>query len=193
MTIVEFTEVLLLAVALSMDAFAVSMCKGLAMKKATYRQGLVCGVWFGGFQAIMPIGGFFLGTWFAGAIEAFDHWIAFGLLALIGANMLKEALSKGCDCEEHTDDMGFKTMFVMAVATSIDAMAAGISMAMDKVNIWLAATLIGVITCGLCTVGVKIGNAVGCKYEKKAQLAGGIVLILLGVKILLEHLGLLPW
>lgn len=193
MSIFEFTEVLLLAVALSMDAFAVSMCKGLAMKKATYRQGLVCGLWFGGFQALMPIGGFFLGTWFAGAIEAFDHWVAFGLLAVIGANMLKEAFSKGCDCEEHTDDMSVKTMFIMAVATSIDAMAAGISMAMDKVNIWLAATLIGVITCGLCTVGVKIGNAVGCKYEKKAQAAGGVVLILLGLKILLEHLGLLPW
>jgi len=193
MNLLEFSEVLLLAVALSMDAFAVSMCKGLAMKKATYRQGLVCGLWFGGFQAIMPIGGFFLGTWFAGIIEAFDHGVAFGLLALIGGNMLKEALSHGCDCEEHTDDMSVRTMFVMAVATSIDAMAAGISMAVGKVNIWLAASLIGVITCGLCTVGVKIGNAVGCKYEKKAQLAGGIVLILLGVKILLEHLGLLPW
>ena len=193
MTFVEFTEVLLLAVALSMDAFAVSMCKGLAMKKATYRQGLICGVWFGGFQALMPIGGFFLGTLFAGVIEAFDHWVAFGLLAIIGLNMLKEAFSNGCDCEEHTNDMSAKTMFVMAVATSIDAMAAGISMAMDKVNIWVAATLIGVITCGLCTVGVKIGNAVGCKYEKKAQMVGGIVLILLGTKILLEHLHLLPW
>ncbi len=193
MTFGEFTEVLLLAVALSMDAFAVSMCKGLAMKKATYRQGLICGLWFGGFQALMPIGGFFLGICFAGVIEAFDHWVAFGLLAIIGINMLKEALSRGCDCEEHTDDMGVKTMFVMAIATSIDAMAAGISMAMDKVNIWLAASLIGVITCGLCTVGVKIGNAVGCKYEKKAQAAGGIVLILLGLKILLEHLNLLPW
>lgn len=193
MNFMEFTEVLLLAVALSMDAFAVSMCKGLAMKKATYRQGLICGVWFGGFQALMPIGGFFLGICFAGVIEAFDHWVAFFLLAIIGANMLREAFRKGCDCEEHTDDMSAKTMFVMAIATSIDAMAAGISMAMDKINIWLAATLIGLITCGLCTVGVKIGSVVGCRYEKKAQAAGGIVLILLGLKILLEHLHLLPW
>ena len=188
-----FAELFILAIGLSMDAFAVSICKGLSMKKATYRQGLICGVWFGGFQALMPIGGFFLGTLFAGVIEAFDHWVAFGLLAIIGLNMLKEAFSNGCDCEEHTNDMSAKTMFVMAVATSIDAMAAGISMAMDKVNIWVAATLIGVITCGLCTVGVKIGNAVGCKYEKKAQMAGGIVLILLGTKILLEHLHLLLW
>ena len=191
MNFIKFTEVLLLAVALSMDAFAVSMCKGLAMKKATYRHGLICGIWFGGFQALMPIGGYFLGTWCSGIIESFDHWVAFGLLAIIGGNMLKEAFSK--DCDEQTDDMSVKTMFVMAVATSIDAMAAGISMAVDQVNIWLAATLIGVITCGLCTVGVKIGNAVGCKYEKKAQMAGGIVLVLLGVKILLEHLSLLPW
>ena len=193
MTFIKFTEVLILAIALSMDAFAVSMCKGLAMKKATYKHGLICGVWFGGFQAIMPIGGFFLGTWFSGIIESFDHWVAFGLLAIIGANMLKEAFSKDCDCEELSDEMGVKTMFLMAVATSIDAMAAGISMAVDNVNIWVAATLIGVITCGLCTVGVKIGSIAGCKYEKKAQMAGGIVLVLLGLKILLEHLNLLPW
>lgn len=187
---IKFFETFLLAVALSMDAFAVSMCKGLAMKKATYKHGLICGAWFGGFQALMPIGGFFLGSWCEDAIKDFDHWIAFGLLAIIGINMLREVFSKGCDCEEHTDEMGFKTMFVMAVATSIDAMAAGISMAVDKVNIWVAAILIGVITCGLCTVGVKIGSIAGCKYEKKAQAAGGIVLILLGVKILVEHY---PW
>ena len=193
MTIAEFFEVLLLAVALSMDAFAVSMCKGLAMPKATYKHGLICGAWFGGFQGIMPIAGFFLGSLFYKAIMNFDHWIACGLLVIIGGNMLKEALSSGCDCEEQNDDMGFKTMFVMAVATSIDAMAAGISMAMDSVNIWLAASLIAVITCGLCTVGVKIGGVVGCKYEKKAQIAGGVVLILLGLKILAEHMGWLPW
>lgn len=193
MTLPEFIEVLVLAVALSMDAFAVSMCKGLAMPKATYKDGLVCGVWFGGFQGIMPIAGFFLGSLFYKAIMNFDHWIAFGLLAIIGINMLKEAFSSGCDCENHNDDLSAKTMFVMAVATSIDAMAAGISMAMDKVNIWVAASLIAVITCGLCTVGVKLGGVVGCKYEKKAQIAGGVVLILLGLKILAEHMGWLPW
>lgn len=193
MTFPEFLEVLLLAVALSMDAFAVSMCKGLAMPKATYRDGLVCGLWFGSFQALMPTAGFFLGSLFYNAIKAVDHWIAFGLLAIIGINMLREAFSSDCDCENHSADMSAKTMFVMAIATSIDAMAAGISMAMDGTNIWVAAALIGVITCGLCTVGVKIGNVVGSRYEKKAQIAGGVVLILLGLKILAEHLGWLPW
>ena len=193
MTLPEFLEVLLLAVALSMDAFAVSMCKGLAMPKAKYRDGLVCGLWFGSFQALMPMAGFFLGSLFYKAIEMFDHWIAFGLLAIIGINMLREALSCECDCENHSADLSAKTMFVMAIATSIDAMAAGISMAMDGTNIWVAAALIGVITCVLCTVGVKIGNVVGSRYEKKAQIAGGVVLILLGLKILCEHLGWLPW
>lgn len=193
MSIPEFLEVLLLAVALSMDAFAVSMCKGLAMPKATYKHGLICGAWFGGFQGLMPVAGFFLGRMFYEAIERFDHWVAFILLAIIGGNMLKEAFQSGCGCEDHNDDMSFKTMFVMAVATSIDAMAAGISMAMDGVNIWVASALIAVITCGLCTVGVKIGGIVGCKYEKKAQIAGGVVLILLGLKILAEGMHWLWW
>lgn len=187
----EIFEAVLLAVGLSMDAFAVSVCKGLAMRKASLRQGLVCGVWFGGFQALMPTIGFFLAMLFAGAIEAVDHWVAFGLLALIGGNMLKEAFETGCDCEEHSADLGVKTMFVMAVATSIDAMAAGISLAMDGANIWLNAGLIGLITCVLSTVGVKVGAVFGSRFEKKAQLAGGIILVLLGVKILLEHLGVL--
>ena len=125
-----FGELLLLAVGLSMDAFAVSICKGLSMKKAGIKEGAVCGIWFGGFQALMPLAGFFLGTLFAEAIEAFDHWVAFGLLAVIGINMLKEAFSK-CDCcEEHDADLSVKTMFLMAVATSIDALAVGISLAM---------------------------------------------------------------
>lgn len=183
-------ELLLLAVGLSMDAFAVSICKGLAMKKATVKAELTCGVWFGGFQALMPVLGFFLGTLFAGAIEAFDHWVAFGLLALIGANMLKEAFSKE---EETADaDLSLRTMFLMAVATSIDALAVGISLAMaGGVNIWLAAAFIGVCTCLLSALGVKIGNVFGSRYEKKAQVAGGVILILLGIKILLEHLGVL--
>ena len=188
-----FVELFLLAVGLSMDAFAVSICKGLSMKKATLKAGAICGVWFGGFQAMMPLVGFFLGTMFAEAIEAFDHWVAFGLLAIIGFNMLREAFSKECDCCEDQDaDLSFKTMFVMAVATSIDAMAVGISLAMSGgVNIWLAISLIGVVTFLFSAVGVKIGNVFGSRFEKKAQFAGGAILILLGAKILLEHLGVI--
>lgn len=188
-----FGELMLLAVGLSMDAFAVSICKGLAMKKATLKAGLTCGVWFGGFQALMPVIGFFLGTLFADAIVAVDHWVAFVLLGIIGINMLKEAFSKKDEGEEEVDaDLSVKTMFIMAVATSIDALAVGISLAMaGNVNIAMAAALIGVFTCGFCTVGVKIGNVFGSKFEDKAQMAGGIILILLGTKILLEHLGIL--
>lgn len=188
-------ELLLLAVGVSMDAFAVSICKGLAMKKATLQASMTCGLWFGGFQALMPTIGFFLGTLFADAIQAIDHWVAFFLLGIIGINMLKEALEPkdGCDCcEEHNADLSAKTMFIMAVATSIDALAVGISLAMaGNVNIWLAAVLIGICTCGFSAVGVKIGNLFGAKFEKKAQLAGGLILILLGTKILLEHLGVI--
>ena len=186
-------ELLLLALGVSMDAFAVSICKGLAMKKAGLKEGLTCGIWFGGFQALMPTVGFFLGTLFAEAIEAIDHWVAFVLLGIIGFDMLKEALSKDCDCcEEHDADLSVKTMFVMAVATSIDALAVGISLAMaGNVNILLAAVLIGLFTCGMSAMGVKIGNVFGSRFEKKAQVAGGVILIGLGLKILLEHLGIL--
>ena len=186
-------ELLLLALGVSMDAFAVSICKGLAMKKAGLKEGLTCGGWFGGFQAIMPLIGFFLGTLFAEAIQAVDHWVAFILLGFIGVNMLKEAFDKDCDCcEEHNADLSVKTMFVMAVATSIDALAVGISLAMaGNVDIFTAVILIGLFTCGMSAVGVKIGNVFGSRFEKKAQLAGGLILILLGLKILLEHLGIL--
>ena len=187
-------ELLLLAVGLSMDAFAVSICKGLAMKKATLKAGLTCGIWFGGFQALMPLIGFFLGTLFADAIEAVDHWVAFVLLGLIGLNMLKEALESGCDCccEEQNADLSVKTMFVMAVATSVDALAVGISLAMaGDVNIWLSVLLIGLTTFTTSAAGVKIGSVFGGAFEKKAQLAGGVILCLLGAKILLEHLGIL--
>ena len=188
-------ELLLLAVGVSMDAFAVSICKGLAMKKATLRASMTCGLWFGGFQALMPTIGFFLGTLFAEAIQSIDHWVAFVLLGIIGVNMLKEALEKSGDCDcggEHNADLSVKTMFIMAVATSIDALAVGISLAMaGNVNIWLAALLIGICTCGFSAVGVKIGNLFGARFEKKAQLAGGLILILLGTKILLEHLGVI--
>lgn len=188
-------ELFLLAVGLSMDAFAVSVCKGLAMKKATLKAEATCGLWFGGFQALMPTIGFFLGALFADAIEAFDHWVAFALLAIIGINMLKEALEKKDESggnPEKDADLSVKTMFLMAVATSIDALAVGISLAMvGSVNIWLAAAFIGICTCLLSALGVKIGNVFGSRYEKKAELAGGVILILLGVKILLEHLGVL--
>ena len=186
-----FWELLLLAVGLSMDAFAVSICKGLSMKKAGLKEGAICGTWFGGFQALMPLIGFFLGTLFAEAIEKFDHWVAFGLLAIIGINMLREAFGKHEE-EDCSACLGFKTMFVMAIATSIDALAVGISLAMaGDVNIWLAIALIGVVTFAMCAVGVKIGSVFGSRFEKKAQAAGGIILILLGIKILLEHLGIL--
>ena len=185
-----FFELLLLAVGLSMDACAVSICKGLSMKKADLKAMSICGVWFGGFQALMPLIGFLLGSLFAEAIEAIDHWVAFVLLCIIGVNMLKEAFSK--EDEEHDADLSVKTMFVMAVATSIDALAVGISLAMaGDVNIVLAVALIGVITFIMSAMGVKIGNIFGSRFEKKAQLAGGIILVLLGTKILLEHLGIL--
>ena len=188
-------ELLLLALGVSMDACAVSICKGLAMKKATLKAGLTCGLWFGGFQALMPLIGFFLGTLFADAIQAVDHWVAFILLGIIGINMLKEAFEKqedcGC-CQDQNADLSVKTMFLMAVATSIDALAVGISLAMaGNVNIFAAVVLIGLFTCGMSTMGVKVGNVFGSRFEKKAQLAGGLILILLGLKILLEHLGVL--
>ena len=186
-------ELFLLGVGLSMDAFAVSICKGLSVKKARLQQMVTCGAWFGGFQALMPLIGFFLGALFYDAISAFDHWIAFGLLALIGANMLKEAFGKEEECEGcKGSDFSFKTMFVMAIATSIDALAVGISLAMGgNVNIWIAIAFIGLVTGLMSGLGVKIGNVFGAKFEKKAQFAGGIILILLGIKILLEHLGIL--
>jgi putative Mn2+ efflux pump MntP len=193
-----FSELMILAVGVSMDAFAVSICKGLAMKKATLKAGLTCGLWFGGFQALMPLIGFFLGTLFAEAIEAVDHWVAFILLGIIGINMLKEAFDKEeCECcSDANADMSPKTMFVMAVATSIDALAVGISLAMAGLpifsmdGIFAAVILIGLCTCAFCTAGVKIGNVFGGRFGKKAQIAGGVILILLGLRILLEHLGI---
>ena len=187
-----FAELFLLAIGVSMDAFAVSICKGLAMKKADLKGMVIVGGWFGGFQALMPLIGFFLGTLFAEAIESVDHWVAFGLLGLIGVNMLKEALGNDCDCEEQDADLSVKTMFVMAVATSIDALAVGISLAMaGGVNIWLSIALIGLTTFTTSACGVKIGSVFGGAFEKKAQIAGGVILLLLGTKILLEHLGIL--
>lgn len=185
-----FLTLMALAVGLSMDAFAVSVCKGLSMKKAGVKGMAVCGGWFGSFQALMPLIGFLLGSLFANAIVSVDHWIAFGLLALIGVNMLREAFSEGEEDKEESADLSARTMFVLAVATSIDALAVGISLAMaGNVNIWAAVLLIGCTTFLLSAIGVKVGSIFGNKFEKKAQIAGGVILILLGIKILLEHLG----
>ena len=195
-----FVSVLLMAVALSMDAFAVAVCKGLAMKKITVAKAAIVGAWFGIFQALMPLIGYFLGSSFAKFIEPVDHWIAFALLALIGANMLREAFAKKnececCDGEAHDDSLAFGKMLVMAIATSIDALAVGISFALQSfeggMNIFFAVLMIGVTTFTLSMGGVKIGNLFGAKYEKKAEITGGIILILLGIKILLEDLGVI--
>ena len=186
-----FGELFLLAIGVSMDAFAVSICKGLAVQKTRLREMATCGIWFGGFQALMPLIGFFLGALFYNAISAFDHWIAFGLLAIIGGNMLKESLEK-CDCCETTDaSFGFKTMFVMAIATSIDALAVGVTFAFLNVLIVPAISIIGCTTFVLSLVGVVVGNYFGARYKARAELTGGIILVVLGAKILLEHLGIL--
>lgn len=183
-------ELFFIAVGLSMDAFAVSVCKGLAAKQVTGKHFVTVGLWFGGFQALMPLIGYFLGGSFQKYIAAFDHWVAFFLLALIGGNMVREALSKE---EEHADaSFSFKTMFLLAVATSIDALAVGITFALiPDVDIVSAISLIGITTCLLAAAGVKIGSVFGLRYKAKAELAGGIILILIGMKILLEHLGVL--
>ena len=176
----DLLTLLTLAVGLAMDAFAVSICKGLAMREKVLKKGIIVGLWFGGFQALMPTIGFFLGTQFKDQITSIDHWIAFVLLGLIGINMVKEALSN--DEEQADDSIAVKEMFMLAVATSIDALAVGITFAFLNVHIVSAALMI---------VGVKIGNIFGTKYKSKAELAGGIILILLGFKILFEHLHIL--
>lgn len=185
-------ELFLIAVGLSMDAFAVSVCKGLAVGKAKLKHMAICGAYFGIFQGVMPLIGYFLGSQFAAYIEAFDHWIAFGLLLLIGGNMIRESLSK----EEEEADASFsvKSMTVLAIATSIDALAVGVSFAvLPDVRIVPAVIFIGVITFLLSMVGVKIGSIFGAKYKSKAELAGGVILVLIGVKILLEHMNLIAF
>ena len=185
-------ELFILAVGLSMDAFAVSVCKGLALGKLRPKHMLIVGAWFGGFQALMPLAGYFLGSRFEQYIRAYDHWVAFVLLAAIGGNMLREALSKEED-EEADADLGAKTMFLMAVATSIDALAVGVTFAFLQVRIVPAVLFIGVTTFLLSALGVKAGSLFGAKYKKRAEIAGGVILILLGVKILLEHLGVISF
>ena len=179
-------DLIITALALSMDAFAVAIGKGLSCRKYRLKNSLITGLYFGGFQALMPLAGFFLAALFARYIQAVDHWIAFGLMALIGGNMIRESLSGE---EEKMDaSFGLKAMLPLAVATSIDALASGISFAVVGANIWAAVALIGVITFLLSALGVKIGNVFGAKYQAKAEFTGGLILILMGVKILAEHL-----
>ncbi len=183
-------ELILIAIGLAMDAFAVSVCKGLATKQLKIKHYLTAGLWFGGFQALMPTIGYFLGSAFSQYIEQFDHWVAFILLSIIGINMVREAC--GCD-EDNTDDsFSVKTMLLMAVATSIDALAVGITFAfmIDSIMyLAFAVASIGVITFALSMLGIRIGNIFGTRYKSKAELSGGIILILIGLKILLEGLG----
>ena len=177
-------DILFIGLGLSMDAFAVSVCKGLAMKKMNIKKALVCSLYFGVFQALMPLVGYLLGNGFKNVVSSIDHWIAFVLLGIIGINMIKEAKS----CEAVNDAMDVKTMLTLAVATSIDALAIGVTFAFLKVSIIPAITIIGVTTFVCCFVGVKLGSIFGEKLKTKAEIAGGVVLILMGTKILIEHL-----
>ena len=188
----ERVEILLIAVGLSMDAFAVAVCKGLATRKLEFKHYLLVGIWFGGFQALMPTIGFLLGSTFEKYITAFDHWVAFGALALIGANMIKESLSKEdecCECKHAS--FAPKAMIGLAIATSIDALAVGVAFAVKGANIYFAAPVIGIITFVLSGVGLLVGNIFGSKYKSRAEFIGGLILILMGVKILLEDLGVI--
>ena len=187
----RFAELFLLAVGLSMDAYAVSICKGLSIQKLKLRHAMIVGAWFGAFQALLPVIGWLLGSAFADMIEAVDHWIAFALLALIGGNMIREAL--GHEEEEADPSLAPVTMLLLAVATSIDALAVGVTFAFLRVNILWAVSLIGVCTFLISAAGVKIGNVFGARWKSRAELAGGVVLVLIGLKILLEHLGVLAF
>lgn len=181
-------DLFILAVGLSMDAFAVSVCKGLSLGKIKPKHMCIAGAWFGGFQALMPLIGYFLGSFFAEMIEKYDHWVAFVLLAIIGGNMIKESFGKD---EKVDSSMDVKSMLLLAIATSIDALAVGVTFAFLRVQIVPAVSFIGVITFIFSAVGVKIGSLFGTKYKSKAELFGGIVLVLIGIKILLEGIGVL--
>ena len=182
-------EIILISIGLAMDAFAVSICKGLSMKKINWKSTIIIAIYFGLFQAIMPVFGYLLGSSFSVIVQKLDHWIAFILLAIIGGNMIKE--SKDDEAEKRNDKVDFKTMIILAIATSIDALAVGVTFAFFKVNIILSISIIGLITFILSFVGVIIGNKFGDKFQNKAEFTGGIILIFIGLKILLEHLGIL--
>lgn len=178
-------ELFIIAVGLSMDAFAVAVAKGLSVPFVTSRHSICVGGWFGFFQAVMPLIGFYLGISFSGYVTSIDHWIAFFLLGFIGLNMIRES----CSCNTVTSDSDFSlsTMFTMAVATSIDALAVGVSFAFLAVDIWSAVIVIGITTFVLSIIGFKIGNMFGCRYKAKAEFIGGTILLFLGIKILIEH------
>ncbi len=182
-------EIILISIGLAMDAFAVSICKGLSMKKINWKSTIIIAIYFGLFQAIMPVFGYLLGSSFSVIVQKLDHWIAFILLAIIGGNMIKE--SKDDETEKRNDKVDFKTMIILAIATSIDALAVGVTFAFFKVNLLFSISVIGIITFVLSFIGVIIGNKFGDKFQNRAELAGGIVLITIGLKILLEHLGIL--
>ena len=184
-------ELFLIAVGLSMDAFAVSVCKGLAMRKCTWKKAAIVGLYFGVFQAGMPVIGYVLGVQFKDVITSIDHWIAFILLGIIGINMIREAIGSCEECEEQDESLDVRTMVGLAVATSIDALAVGVTFAFLQVDIIPAVSFIGITTFLISFAGVKIGNVFGSKYKKRAEITVGIILILLGAKILIEHLGLL--
>ena len=182
-------ELIFLSIGLAMDAFAIAVCKGLSIKKMSWKNAVIIGLYFGIFQALMPLLGYILGVNFQSRITNIDHWIAFILLVGIGVNMTKEAFSN--EKEETSDSIKFKDMVILGIATSIDALAIGVTFAFLKVDIIISISIIGIITFILSIIGVKIGNVFGIKYEKGAQLVGGFILIFLGMKILIEHLGII--
>ena len=185
----ELFEIIFVAIGLAMDAFAVSICKGLSMQKINWKSVIIISVYFGLFQAGMPALGYFLGSTFSSFVQQVDHWIAFSLLAIIGTNMIKDSTDD--EVEKRNDRVDFKTMIILAIATSIDALAVGVTFAFFQVNLWFAITIIGIITLVMSFIGVLIGNKFGDKFQNKAELVGGIILIIIGLKILLEHLGIL--
>ena len=180
-------ELLIIAVGVSMDAFAISICKGLSVKRMHPSYVISAALWFGGFQALMPLIGYFVGISFADMVSEVDHWIAFVLLAIIGGKMIKEACQKDEDCE-YNPDFSTKTMFLLAVATSIDALAVGVSFAFLGVDIWVSVLVIGLMTGAFSALGVQLGNIFGCRFKSKAEFVGGLILIAIGLKVLLEHL-----
>lgn len=182
----HFAEIIILAVGVAMDAFAVSICKGLSVNRLRLRHVFSASLWFGGFQALMPLIGYYLGVSFADAVASIDHWIAFVLLGYIGGKMIIEAFHKNEECE-YDPDFSFRTMFLLAVATSIDALAVGVSLAFAGVNIWSAILVIGLMTAAFSAAGVWLGNVFGCRYKSKAEFLGGLILFVIGLKILLEH------
>lgn len=182
----HFAELIIIAVGVSMDAFAVSVCKGLSVRRLRPAHMVSAALWFGGFQALMPLVGYFVGLGFADLVADIDHWIAFVLLGFIGGKMIKEAFAK--DDEEHTPDFSFKTMLVLAVATSIDALAVGVSFAFLRVDIWTSILVIGLMTGAFSALGVLLGHVFGARFKSKAEFVGGLILVCIGIKILLEHL-----